>query len=35
MNSTTFIPWLLMAGSLAFIVILPLLSEGPPGPPER
>ena len=28
------IPWFLMSGSLALIVILPLLSEGPPQPPS-
>ena len=27
------IPWFLMSAALAFIVILPLLSEGPPQPP--
>lgn len=32
MNFSVFIPQFLLAVSLATIVILPLLSDGPPGP---
>ena len=34
MNLVEFIPWFAMAASLALIVILPLLSDGPPQPPR-
>lgn len=27
-----FIPWFLIASTLAFILVAPLLSDGPPGP---
>ena len=35
MNSVELIPWLAMAGSMALILILPLLSDGPPELPPR
>jgi len=35
MNLFEFIPWLAMAASMALILILPLLSEGPPELPSR
>ena len=33
--SANFFPWLLLATSLATILIMPLLSEGPPDYPDR
>jgi hypothetical protein len=30
-----FIPWLLLAGSMATILIAPLLTDGPPQSPTR
>jgi hypothetical protein len=35
MNPVDLFPWFLMAASLATIFIAPLLSDGPPQPPER
>jgi hypothetical protein len=35
MNLCDLIPWFAMAASMAFILILPLLSEGPPELPSR
>ncbi len=35
MTLSEFIPWFAMAASMALILILPLLSEGPPELPAR
>jgi hypothetical protein len=35
MISLEMVPWLLMAGSMALILILPLLNDGPPQLPPR
>jgi hypothetical protein len=34
MLTLEFIPWLAMACTMALILILPLLSDGPPKPPQ-
>jgi hypothetical protein len=34
MSAGELFPWFLLASSLAFVFILPLLSDGPPQPPS-
>jgi hypothetical protein len=35
MTLLEFVPWVLMAGSMALILITPLLNDGPPELPSR